>query len=102
MRKLLLLLVALPLLVPSPTTRSPEDVRRFAADGVLTRELVRSYQRGRDARHPWHTCQGRLIPMPLSIGVHATRAPTGSSPIKAQGRHQDQVGDRGRRAARTL
>ena len=49
----------------SPTTRSPGDVRRFAAEGVLARELGRSYQPGRDARHPWHACQGRLLPVPL-------------------------------------
>jgi len=49
----------------SPTTGPPEDVRRFAAGGVLARELGRSYQRGRDARHLWHAYQGRLIPMPL-------------------------------------
>ena len=69
----------------SPTTRSPEDVRRFAADGVLARELGRSYQRGRDARHPWQACQGRLIPHAAqeSACMLPERRP-GLRPIKAQ------------------
>jgi hypothetical protein len=69
----------------SPTTRSPEDVRRFAADGVLARELGRSYQRGRDARHPWQACQGRLIPNAAQESARTLpeRRP-GLRPIKAQ------------------
>jgi hypothetical protein len=87
----------------SPTTGPPEDVRRFAAGGVLARELGRSYQRGRDARHLWHAYQGRLIPNAAqeSACTLPKRRP-GLRPIKAQGRHQDQAGDRGRRAGRTL
>jgi hypothetical protein len=69
----------------SPTTRSPEDVRCFAADGVLARELGRSYQRGHDARHPWHACLGRLIPHAAqeSACTLPERRP-GLRPIKAQ------------------
>jgi hypothetical protein len=74
----------------SPTTRSPGDVRRFAADGVLARELGRSYQPGRDARRPWHACQGRLLPH--AAQESACMLPERRPDLRPS-RPQDQAGD---------